>query len=56
MDYLKDAYLVSANAVQGTSILSKESIQFLNLDFDFALKLFYTEAKCGENVWFKFTF
>lgn len=50
MDYIKDAYLLSTNSVRGTSILSKDSIQFLNLDFDFALRLFYTEAESGENV------
>lgn len=54
MSHLSEAYLVSSTIVKGTLSVSLGRLQFPSLDYDFTVRMFFTESQNGDQVKFIF--
>ncbi|EJD76746.1 hypothetical protein LOAG_16413 [Loa loa] len=48
MSHLSEAYLVSSTVVKGTLSISLGRLQFPSLDYDFTVRMFFTESQNGD--------
>lgn len=50
MSHLSDAFLVSSTIVKGALSVSLGRLQFPCLDYDFTLRMFFTDSQTGHQV------
>ncbi|MCP9263400.1 hypothetical protein DINM_006202 [Dirofilaria immitis] len=48
MSHLSEAYLVSSTIVKGTLSVALGRLQFPSLDYDFTVRMFFTESQTGD--------
>ncbi|VDM97225.1 unnamed protein product [Thelazia callipaeda] len=48
MAHLNEAYLVSSTTMKRTSAISLGRLQFPSLDYDFTLRMFFSESQTGD--------
>lgn len=56
MSHLTEAYLVSSKIIKGALSVSLGRLQFPSLDYDFTVRMFFTESQNGNEVGDKFNF